>query len=124
MFSNVNPYRRRLLAHVCTQELIEEYELNFITEEDYNSYVSELGYRQKVPIFSNYESQDDCSGNSFIYPIRYFLNKSKHEMCTTIHTGYLYADKVEVRLKEINDIPFQDLLYMYKATLNGFKILY
>jgi hypothetical protein len=27
-------------------------------------------------------------------------------------------------LKEINDIPFQDLLYMYRATLNGFKNLY
>ena len=29
-----------------THELIEEYELNFITEEDYNSYISELSYRQ------------------------------------------------------------------------------
>ena len=45
-------------------------------------------------------------------------------MCTTIYTGYLYVDKVDLRLKEINDIPFLDLLYMFKATLNGFKFLY
>jgi hypothetical protein len=45
-------------------------------------------------------------------------------MCTTIHTGYLYADKVDLRLKEINDIPFDDLMYMYMATLSGFKALY
>ncbi len=45
-------------------------------------------------------------------------------MCTTIYTGYLYVDKVDLRLKEINDIPFPDLLYMFKATLNGFKFLY
>lgn len=45
-------------------------------------------------------------------------------MCTTIHTGYLYADKVNLRLKDIEDIPFNDLIYMYKAALSGFKLLY
>jgi len=28
--------------------------------------------------------------NKFIYPIHYFTNKSKQEMCTTVYTGYIY----------------------------------
>jgi hypothetical protein len=34
------------------------------------------------------------------------------------------VDKVDLRLKEINDIPLGDQLYLYHATLAGFKILY
>jgi hypothetical protein len=35
----------------------------------------------------------------YIYPISYFTNKSKQEMCTTVYTGYLYIEKVDLRLK-------------------------
>ena len=45
-------------------------------------------------------------------------------MCSTIHKGLLYIQKVDLRLKEINDIPFADQLYLIQATLNGFKALY
>jgi hypothetical protein len=31
---------------------------------------------------------------------------------------------VDLRLKEINDIPFADQLYLLQATLQGFKVLY
>ena len=45
-------------------------------------------------------------------------------MCTTIYTGFLYIEKVDLRLKQINDIPFPDLLCMYESVLKGFKSLY
>ena len=50
---NANPYRKRLLANINTHELIEEYELSFIAQEDYNNYVKELAYRQYVKPISS-----------------------------------------------------------------------
>lgn len=44
-------------------------------------------------------------------------------MCSTIYSGNAYLDKIDLRLKEINDIPFQDQLYLYQAVLEGFKVL-
>ena len=41
-----------------------------------------------------------------------------------MYSGLLYVEKVDLRLKEINDIPFGDLVCMYRATLVGFKMLY
>jgi hypothetical protein len=45
-------------------------------------------------------------------------------MCSTTYKALLYAQKVDLRLKEINDIPLTDQLYLIKATLEGFKLLY
>ena len=35
----------------------------------------------------------------FIYRIKYFVNTSVQELCSTIYHGYLYIPKVELRLK-------------------------
>ena len=35
----------------------------------------------------------------------------------------MYFDRVEMRLKEINDIPYLDSFYMMKTALEGFMIL-
>ena len=45
-------------------------------------------------------------------------------MCTNMWKGLLYVDKVDIRLKEIRDIPFVDQLYLIEACLQGFKVLY
>ncbi len=60
----------------------------------------------------------------YIFKVRHFRNLSVQELCMTIYNGLLYIDKVDIRLKEVNDIPFQDYLYLYKACLTGFKILH
>ena len=60
----------------------------------------------------------------YIYTVKRFINVSMVDLCSTMHKGLLYAKKVDLRLKEINDIPLTDQLYMTKATLEGFKILY
>lgn len=41
-----------------------------------------------------------------------------------MYNGLLYVCKVDLRLKEINDIPFEDQLYLYEVCLEGFKLLY
>jgi hypothetical protein len=59
-----------------------------------------------------------------IYTVKHFINTTQQDICSTIYKGLLYAQKVDLRLKEINDIPYQDILYLTKATLSGFKVLY
>lgn len=53
----------------------------------------------------------------YIYTVKYFINVSMMDLCSTAHKGLLYAKKVDLRLKEINDIPLADQLYLTKATL-------
>lgn len=60
----------------------------------------------------------------YIYKVKYFLNTSSQDLCSTLHKGLLYIQKVDLRLKDINDIPFSDQLYLTHATLQGFKVLY
>lgn len=55
--------------------------------------------------------------NRYLYRIRTFLNVSEEEMCTNMWKGLLYVDKVDIRLKEIRDIPFIDQLYLIEACL-------
>ena len=45
-------------------------------------------------------------------------------MCSSLHSVALYFDKVEVRLKEVNDIPYYDALYVLKSCLMGFELLF
>lgn len=45
------------------------------------------------------------------------IDVSCEDLCSTQHRGLLYTEKVDLRLREINDIPFSDQLYLTKATL-------
>jgi hypothetical protein len=47
MFANINPYRNRLLMNKETAELVEEYELQFISQNDFNSFLAELELRKE-----------------------------------------------------------------------------
>ena len=60
----------------------------------------------------------------FIYGIEEFKNMSVNELCSSTYSGRLYIAKVDLRLKEVGDIPFEDGLCLYKACLYGFKVLY
>lgn len=74
-------------------------------------------------VFSNEEAQP-YKTSPYIYKVKYFTNTSVTELCSTIYNALLYIDKVDLRLKEINDIPFHDHLYLYQSCFEGFKILY
>ena len=60
---------------------------------------------------------------AYVPPIRALVNTSTSELCTNSHTACIYFDKVEMRLTDINDIPFLDALYMLRVCLEGFAIL-
>lgn len=111
-----------------TSELVEEYEIQFFSHSDYNGFLSEVELRkdnkssQKLAIHQSHN--DNIRNCPYIYKVRHFRALEVQEMCTTIYNGLLYIDKVEVRLKEVNDIPYADQLYLYKACLLGFKALY
>jgi hypothetical protein len=92
--------------------------------------MEELRFRQEDQVLNNNTPHFNTSTNDsiiqspFIYKIRHFHIKTTEELCSTSHTGLLYIDRIDCRLKDINDIPFLDQLYLYKACLQGFKILY
>jgi hypothetical protein len=127
VFHHINPYCNRALYNSFTNEYVEEYELQFTSEQDYLSYAKELELRKEP---APYELQAENSPENtfkyspFIYKVKYFLNTSSQDLCSTLHKGLLYIQKVDLRLKEINDIPFADQLYLLQATLQGFKVLY
>ena len=127
-FTNINIYRKRLLMNKLTSELIEEYELQFLSQEDFSSFLAYLQLRKqqknnkKLTLANRAEAE--MSSSPYIYKIRHFQNLSVKEMCSTVYNGLLYIDKVDLRLKQIKDIPFQDQLYLLQACLSGFKILY
>lgn len=129
LFVGVNPYRKRLLVNKITNELIEEYELQFLNQEDFSCYSKDVqlrkeeGNKRKIEVLSN-EEVEPYLACPYIYKVKYFTNTSVDELCTTIYNGLLYISKVQLRLKEINDIPLNDQLYLYQCCLEGFKILY
>jgi hypothetical protein len=43
----VNPYRKRLLVNKITKELIEEYELQFLNQEDFSCYSNDVELRKE-----------------------------------------------------------------------------
>ena len=60
--------------------------------------------KKKMGVFSNEEAQP-YKTSPYIYKVKYFTNTSVTELCSTIYNALLYIDKVDLRLKEINDIP-------------------
>ena len=64
---------------------------------------------------NNHENYFNLS--PYIYTVWYFVDNNIKDMCSTILKGSLFVPKVDLRLKEINDIPLADQLYLTKATL-------
>ncbi|CAM6004323.1 unnamed protein product [Sphagnum balticum] len=103
LFQGINSNRSRILRHKITKELIEEYELQFISQEDLNFYVKELELRKKMAIVqspqSAREEQDgQMQASPYVYHIRFFKDGSTEQMCSTVYRGLLYLDKVELRM--------------------------
>lgn len=122
LFPQLNTYRTRLLFNTVTHDYIEEYMLHFVSEEDCLAYKGELEWR----MFSNRSPSTHLPSvpPPHIYPARYFVQTSISELCTTTHSGSVYFEPVEMRLKEINDVPYQDSLFMIRACLDGFRLLF
>jgi hypothetical protein len=97
-----------------TLDYIEEYNLYFTNEEQFRQYLHVTEWRQGL------EHRDPLA---YILPIRAFINTSTVELCSHSYSASIYFDKVEMKLQEINDIPFRDAMYMMRICLEGFKLL-
>jgi len=64
------------------------------------------------------------STSPYIYPVKEFVNRTNSSLCSTTYKGLLYMESVDLRLKDINDIPSSDQLYLLGSTLEGFQYLY
>lgn len=40
-----------------------------------------------------------------------------------IYIGYVFTERIPLRLSDLMDIPFPDVLHVYNQTLNGFQRL-
>jgi hypothetical protein len=58
-----------------------------------------------------------------IFPLHHVLDLSGHDICSSVHKGLLYAQRIELRLSDINDIPFADLTTLLHTALQGFALL-
>lgn len=55
------------------------------------------------PTNDNTDREDNADGyyyvSPFIYTIKYFMDSTVKDMCSTVYKGVLYANKVDLRLK-------------------------
>jgi hypothetical protein len=45
-------------------------------------------------------------------------------MCSTFYKGSIYLERIPVRLSQINEIPFPDVLHLYHQAFRGFAKLF
>ena len=45
-------------------------------------------------------------------------------MCSTFFQGFVYTERIPLRMNEIKDLPFPDTLHLVNSCLRGFRDLY
>lgn len=55
---------------------------------------------------------------------KYFRQEDRSEMCSSFFQGFLYTERIPLRMNEIKDLPFPDTLHLVNACLRGFRELY
>jgi hypothetical protein len=106
-----NPYeqRYRVLRNIHTEFEMEEYQVHFENETEFQHYYDAFEWRLSQPNIVN---------------TTYFLESLKREFCSTIYAGTLYTERIPLKLSEIKDIPWPDNLYILISALDGFSLIY
>lgn len=55
---------------------------------------------------------------------RFFREETQRDMCSTFYKGSVYLERIPVRLAQINEIPFPDVLHLYHQAFRGFSKLF
>jgi len=95
--------------HNQTGEEIEEYRRVF---SDKRQFEHELGLFQ-------FRSDSDT-----LVASRFFREESQRDMCSTYYKGSVYLERIPVRLSQIKEIPFPDVLHLYHQAFRAFAKLY
>jgi hypothetical protein len=45
-------------------------------------------------------------------------------MCSSFYSGNIYIENIVLKLSQIDQIPFSDILHLYQQSLVGFQILF
>lgn len=106
-----NPYeqRYRVLRNIHTDFEMEEYQVLFENETEYQHFYDAFEWRLSQPNIVN---------------TTYFVENLKREFCSTIYAGTLYTERIPLKLSEIKDIPYPDNLYILMSALEGFSVIY
>lgn len=85
-------------------DIVESYELQFKDKDEFITFIN--SYSARLYEAKERNQPQLIKNCPFIYHVRYFKDFSSKEMCSNSYKGLLFIDKVDLRLKEVNDIPF------------------
>ena len=55
---------------------------------------------------------------------RFFKDESTSELCAAYYRGNLYLERIHLRLSDIDEIPYPDILHMYSQCFKGYAELF
>lgn len=55
---------------------------------------------------------------------KYFFTDQRQNVCTNNAVVSMFAERIPLRLGEVGEVPFPDVLHLYHAALRGFQQLY
>jgi hypothetical protein len=99
----------RTLSNKKTGELIDEYNLVWLDEAEYEYYLKSFNWRHNQQNVVN---------------TRYMVLRSEQQFCGHTYSARVYIEHVFSRLSEIKDIPFPDNLFLLMETLEGYGRIY
>lgn len=88
---------------------VEQYDLTFTTDSDYEAYCTHLNWRN--------------SSNYLIAP-KYVQHLRGNALCSSFQYASVFFERTPVRLYEIQDISLEEGLYILYATIQGFEKLF
>jgi hypothetical protein len=88
---------------------VEQYDLTFTADADYNAYSAHLSWRN--------------SSNYIISP-KYVRHMRDNALCSSFQYASVFFERTPVRLYEIQDISLEEGLYILYAAVQGFERLF
>jgi hypothetical protein len=55
---------------------------------------------------------------------RFFIDAPKQELCGNHHLLSMFAERIHLRLSQIHDVPYPDVLHLYSNALHGYHHLF
>lgn len=88
---------------------IEEYTKDLANAEE---------WRQEANIFLMRLNQ------AYVVQAVHFRDSSVDELCSRSYSVSLFLERVRLRMCDVTDVPYPDVLHLYHAALSGFATLF
>jgi hypothetical protein len=104
--------RARTLRSRRTGAMVDEYQLSWTNEQEFQFYLKSFHWRHRTrnhpAIVSSVSFKEVCRG----------------EICSGKWAANVYLEHVGMRLSQIEDVPISDALYMLLQAIDGYQLLY